>query len=129
MATATTRDSNWGGFQALRFVLEHALYVRDDQWIDEMIGHLDRHLDTQNGPNPDPSTDVNDRYIQWGIPRDSEHFADSAVEAVLCWLGCAENFRRWFINEMNDCSGKWMEREFADFQGIVDNYSNDEVQS
>ena len=105
MATmATKNEYDWGGYQALRFVLQHALYVRDDQWITTMIGDVDLHLQTHEGR----WANSEDKMIPWQIPTDDEHFADSAVEAVLSWLGCGADFRTWFINEMNTHNGRLM---------------------
>ena len=102
---ATMDEFDWGGYQALRFVLQHALYVRDDRWISTMLEQVDLHLQTHEGQ----WADAGDKKIPWNIPTNDERFVDSAVEAVLSWLGCGAGFRAWLVEEMNAYNGHLMD--------------------
>jgi hypothetical protein len=100
---ATKNEYDWGGYQALRFVVQHALYVRDDKWITTMIEQVDLHLQTGLG-----FADDTDKMIPWQISEHDECFTDSAIEAILIWLNCGADFRKWFITELNDHNGHLM---------------------
>ena len=104
MTISDTNQRNWGGYQALAFVLRHALYVRDDQWINTMIDSVDFHLQVD-----EEFADETDKLIPWNIDNNDELFDEAAVEAILIWLNCGASFRKWFVKELNTHNGRLMD--------------------
>lgn len=71
--------SEWAGFAALRYVLQSALHVPDENWVDQILVEVRFQIGTPQEP-------------QWSVDDECQmDFAESAISTVLLWLGCNDS--------------------------------------